>query len=76
MPPAFADLMAENAEQAVTLFEGEHKTPDLIWNEESRTTASRYIQRAARDLASQQRWVLLMITPVFIHYRHAAQTVG
>ena len=47
--------MAENPEQAVTLFEGEHKTPELIWSEESRTTSSRYIQRTARDLAGQQR---------------------
>ena len=56
LPPAFADLMAENPEQAVTLFEGEHKTPDLIWGEDSRSTAQRFIQRTARDLANQQRF--------------------
>lgn len=59
LPPIFADAMAENAQSAVTLFEGTHENPELIWSEEIRSSTSLYISRTARDLASQQRCIFV-----------------
>jgi DnaJ family protein C protein 13 len=55
LPPIFADAMAENADSAITLYEGQHENPELIWTEEIKEATSLYIMRSSRDLASQQR---------------------
>ena len=55
LPAIFADAMAENADSAVTLYEGTHENPELIWSEEIRHTTSLYISRTARDVAAQQK---------------------
>ena len=49
--------MAENADSAITLYEGQHENPELIWTEEIKEATSLYIMRSSRDLASQQRWI-------------------
>ena len=47
--------MAENADGAVTLYEGQHENPELIWSEHIRHSTSLYIARTARDVAAEQR---------------------
>ena len=54
LPPIFADAMADNAEASVSLYEGIHENPELIWSEETRQQTSLYLERSARDLSQQQ----------------------
>ena len=54
LPPIFADAMADNAEASVSLYEGIHENPELIWSEETRQETSLYLERSARDLSQQQ----------------------
>ena len=43
LPLIFMDCMRDNAEASVTMFEGTHENPELVWNDEARTKVQRVI---------------------------------
>ena len=46
LPEIFMDAMRETPEGSVTMFEGTHENPELIWNDEARSK----VEGVVRDL--------------------------
>lgn len=36
LPQIFIDAMNDNPEASVTMFEGNHENPELVWNDDTR----------------------------------------
>jgi DnaJ family protein C protein 13 len=56
LPLIFTDAMRDNPEASVTMFEGGHENPELIWNDESRSKVAQVVAQIRGELyASQQK---------------------
>lgn len=56
LPLIFTDAMRDNPEASVTMFEGGHENPELIWNDESRSKVASVVAELRTQLyASQQK---------------------
>lgn len=55
LPPIFMEAVRDNAEASVTMFEGKHENPELIWNEESRSRVQVVVKDMRDKLFSEQQ---------------------
>jgi DnaJ family protein C protein 13 len=54
LPIIFMDAMQDNPEASVTMFEGTHENPELIWNEDARSQVQRVVKELKTELFEQQ----------------------
>eukprot|EP00040_Diaphanoeca_grandis_P032411 m.196277 g.196277 ORF g.196277 m.196277 type:complete len:2301 (-) comp32615_c0_seq1:478-7380(-) len=55
LPTIFMDAMQDNAESSVSLFEGVHENPELIWNEDARSKVISVIKELKGELFESQK---------------------
>lgn len=55
LPGIFMDAMQDNAEASVTMFEGTHENPELIWNEDARSKVQSVIRELKLELYKGQK---------------------
>mmetsp|Transcript_15543 Transcript_15543/g.46103 ORF Transcript_15543/g.46103 Transcript_15543/m.46103 type:complete len:2307 (-) Transcript_15543:50-6970(-) len=54
LPVIFMDAMQDNPEASVTMFEGTHENPELIWNDDARQQVQRVVKELKTELFEQQ----------------------
>eukprot|EP00055_Hartaetosiga_balthica_P006980 m.23293 g.23293 ORF g.23293 m.23293 type:complete len:2228 (-) comp5537_c0_seq1:183-6866(-) len=54
LPPIFMDAVRDNSEASVTMFEGNHENPELIWNEEARERVTSTLTEMCEGLYQKQ----------------------
>ncbi|EDQ93103.1 uncharacterized protein MONBRDRAFT_17362 [Monosiga brevicollis MX1] len=54
LPPIFMEAMMDSAETSVTMFEGQHENPELIWNDEARAKLRSLVGSLCQEIFDSQ----------------------